>query len=648
MGNLTIEQRRLIVVIKIKTVALFLLIYLYGVYSYRTFNPEWENLDGKVFFWISEVGMNLSVFLSVWLIFKSKWQTERIFAFSITLADIWIFLILFSLNLVVTPRYLLSALDGDEVSYAKYSISPVEKAVDIVLSTEFYELQPSILIQTTLAMLLILIALCALKCSRAERTTIALVIILIIILLLRIFNRFVIGFDNENTEPLLLGFQIGISLIGFSDLTFRISALVIHCIAITICIRVLIKYSLFSKQAVIIGTVLFSLLPNIISVAFTVYHGNTAMYIVIIGLALIKYFRGFPDVIWGRLFWAFSSLALLISISTFPIVCAFAVSLIKRRGLRSFLEDAKQNIDILSLLIPFSIGHLFRLIKLRHVMYTVEKSGEETGRSIIEKMFLNVQSLLTSLSAPILIFAIIGLYVLLIRDKKIILPFVVFLILSQVAFSVFTVEASMGVTRYVNQWFVPFALFGLIGLVDNLIKLRMCAFRIFNAVGLFLLALLIFIEIKNFNNLISQYDKYYTPKKQFVGIRDWLPKEMIWNLAANPYKNDWIGKEDCILVATPHWRGIPLLMSGSNWNDYKKNIGLYNKESLNDLQFYEYLDDTSKLLAPPQLKTDCVLIAFAPNRELVEQKLTEVGFEVTNSSISSNGIKVSRMVRIKK
>ena len=115
MGNLTIEQRRLIVVIKIKTVALFLLIYLYGVYSYRTFNPEWENLDGKVFFWISEVGMNLSVFVSVWLIFKSKWQTERIFAFSITLADIWIFLILFSLNLVVTPRYLLSALDGDEV-----------------------------------------------------------------------------------------------------------------------------------------------------------------------------------------------------------------------------------------------------------------------------------------------------------------------------------------------------------------------------------------------------------------------------------------------------------------------------------------------------------------------------------------------------
>jgi len=648
MRYLTVEQRRLRVEIKIKTVALFLLIYLYGVYSYRTFNPEWENLDGKMFFWISEITMNLSVVVSAWLIIKPKSQAEKIFAFSITLADIRIFLILFSLNLVVTPRYLLSDLDGDEVSYAKYSIFPVEKAVDIVLSNGLYELRPSILIQTTLAMLLILIALCALKCSRSERTTIALVIIFAIILILRVFNRFIIGFDNENTEPFLLGFQIGISLIGFSDLAFRVSALVIHCIAITICVRVLSKYTSFSKQAVIFGTILFSLLPNIISVAFTVYHGNIAMYIVIIGLVLIKYFGGFPDVIWGRIFWAFSSLALLTSISTFPIVCALAVSLIRRRGLRSFLEDAKQNIDILSLLIPFSIGHSFRLIKLGHVMHTLEKSGEETGRSIIEKMFINVQSIPSSLSAPVLIVTIIGLYALLIRDKKVVLPFVVFLSLSQVAFSVFTVEASIGVTRYVNQWFVPFALFGLIGLVDNLIKLRMCAFRSFNAVLLFLLALLIFIEIKNFNNLISQYDKYYTPKKQFVGIRDWLPKEMIWNLAANPYKNDWIGKEDCILVATPHWRGIPLLMSGSNWNDYKKNIGLYNKESLNDLQFYEYLDDTSKLLAPSQLKTDCVLIAFAPNRELVEQKLTEVGFEVTNSSISSNGIKVSRMVRIKK
>lgn len=620
-------------------------IYLYGLYSYRTFNPIWENLDGKIFFWLSEITMLISVAVAALVLSKSRRKSEESFNLKLKMEDFLIWLFFIFLNLLLYMNYLHVGLYGDEVSYAKYTVMPFEAPLIWINNLLGRDISASSMIQVSFILIgtiasLIIYLIRTLKHRFEFSPTWTLVFLLSIVICLRVYNRVKVGFDNENTEPFLILYQTGIMLFGFSDIAFRITSLICHCIFFTYVTKNLLKYTSCSYLEAICGVSFFMILPSVASLGFTVYHGNAAFYFNLMGLIWIMFFEKAKltqlQVI------VFSVVAILTSLSTFPIVGALLARNYRSNLSRiQIIDSMKVNLHYLILLLPFVVGHFFRIIKLRHVSQSITETEVGLGRNFGEKLLLNFDSVFTNYTIPSLVLSLCGiLFCLFFGNRLVVFMLLLFISLSQLVFSIFTVEASMGVTRYSNQWFLPFAFFAILYSLRFTRSLKIWP----KSVSIVLICCagvsLVSKDVYDFRKMISNYSDYFVAKKQYTGIRDETPKNLTWNLNSNAYAGKVSQLPSCLWIGTPSWRGVPTLLSGASWKEYLDNVAMYDQEQLTTLQFFEYINEETNVGQPPQLNTKCVFLTFHPHRTLVEQSLKILGFSLRSRDVSRNGILV--------
>jgi len=623
----------------------FLFCYHFGLYGFRTFNPEWQNLDGKVFFWLSELLMYASIPCALVLFFLNTRANNR-FKLVFSFRDIVFFFSLVVTKLILYKDYLVSSLVGDELYYAEYSIAPV-KSIVFPLSQAFsLDLPVDLSFRFGILSILALIYFLVRKISLSKTTVFVKVLTLTsMIFILRLFNRFVFKNDIENTEPFLISYQLGIVFFGFNELSFRFSSLFIQSFYLTLLAKLLVKSGIVREKFSSTSVFLFSLLPPVASAAFTVYHGNMGFYISSIGLMLLLLHEELRTVPKARVFVLFGTLSILTTLSAIPIVFSIFVFYAKGNLFAFFGKVTRQAGDIICLLIPFCVGHLFRLVKLKHVEFTLNEIGQGNQQSIFEKVYISNSSILRSFSLIFVLLGLIGILISLHLAKRNIRGLVVYLLGSQIAFSVFPVGVSLGVNQYNIQWLGPFVFVSILSIFLLLSRVEKLLYKL----GLFFLTLtLIFVlvvDIDRFRNQLSNYESKTILKEQYASIRDWTPKNFIWGMNSNPHSITWTIEEECLFIGAQNSPGMSRLIAGSSFNDYANNLKLREAEGRESLEYFEYLDPTSIQIEPRNLKTNCVFTSYHPHRILIENQLIELGFFKAQSQRHVNGIKVAQWIR---
>jgi len=623
----------------------FLFCYHFGLYGFRTFNPEWQNLDGKVFFWLSELLMYASIPCALVLFFSNS-RANSEFKLVFSLRDIALLFSLIVTRLFLYKDYLVSSLVGDELSYAKYSIAPVESIVFPLSQAFSLNLHVDLSFRFGILFTLVLIYYLVRKVSLSKATVFLKVMTLTsVTFILRGFSRLVFENDIENTEPFLIGYQLGIIIFGFNEFGFRLSSLIMQSLFFMLLAKLLVKSQVVSQKFCHLSVLLFSLIPPVTSAAFTVYHGNVAFYVNLIGLMLLIFHGTFSTILEPRLLVLFGTLSILISLSTIPIIVSIFV-LYARRNIFVFLKKIiRHGADIVCLLIPFCVGHFFRLVKLKHVEFTLNEIGQGNPQSFFEKIYINMFSVFKSFSLVFVVLGFIGILIALHLAKQNINGIIVYILTSQIAFSLFPVAAGLGVSAYSIQWLGPFVFVSILFILLLVHTVSKILYKLGLLVLTSSLICLLVVDIDRFRSQLSDYELATILKPQYASIRDWAPKNFIWGMNANPHSIAWTKEDECLLIGVPNSPGISRVIAGSSFDDYANDLKLRQAEGRDVLEYFEYLDPKLSQEEPGNLKANCVFTSYHPYRILIEHKLMELGFFKAQSQMHVNGITVAKWIR---
>lgn len=98
--------------------------------------PIWGNLDGKIFFWLAQGSLIVS--LGLILFAQHKVSNSRInekkFTLILKIEDIYVLSVFIVVLVVLNFRGISYDLEGDETSYAGYTVFHFEKLLKITFS----------------------------------------------------------------------------------------------------------------------------------------------------------------------------------------------------------------------------------------------------------------------------------------------------------------------------------------------------------------------------------------------------------------------------------------------------------------------------------------------------------------------------------
>ena len=248
--------------------------YIYGIYGFNKIDPIWGNLDGKIFYIVSQTVILLSIFLVFFnqIRFLSN-QKERKDYFIIDQRQILYFMLFTTFFLALNGSALKIDLYGDETAYAKYSYWHFETITNVLLSRFPYleDVKQNTLIQL-IGLAVVALSIIIVRFLMKLPLKSFYFIIIISTMTFRILNLLFFKFENENPEPFLILHQGFLSIFGINSLSFRLGTVLIFVIfSVTLLneVKKLVNNTLLS----LIATLTFLSTPLMLTISTKLDHG---------------------------------------------------------------------------------------------------------------------------------------------------------------------------------------------------------------------------------------------------------------------------------------------------------------------------------------------------------------------------------------
>ena len=608
-----------------RIVALFFL-YIYGIYGFSKVTPTWENLDGKVFY----IGSQTAIHLSIALVFfyQIKFLSDKIEnKVNIVLSKFQIASFLIFIIFYISLNYSALKLDlyGDETSYAKYAYLHLEKISNLALmgneSLEDFKLRALIQIVGIIVLIVSLIAIFYLMKLPIRIFYYSLILLTICF---RLINLEFFKFEDENSQPFLIIYQIFISIFGLNSFSFRLGSIFIFAIFSAVLLNEINKL-LKNTIASLIVSIGFLSTPIILTMSTKIDHGMFTFFTCC--FVLLWWIGGWEKSIFDRKIFVLSSIYLSLTnlIIILILVVTLALNNYRTKKIR-FKQIKLSQLGILVYVLPFLTIHFFRVVKSMHI--TNQMNSDEIP-SFMERIALTWSGIYTFADKHVLIIILIGVMsFMLIKHGgfNFIFVFLIFL-----AFASLTAPGALGWNRYYLEWLVPFALFLYVKIfrIKKIIPVLMSIFLILVSminVNLFI----------NFSKNFANFDNFVVQEKWNIASSNIQPTNIIW---PGTYYEEILEeskliskKSECLIVGN-FWSAVPETLSGYSVKairDIQPNYD-FNRKTLDELMFYK-----ANVKEIDLSSIDCVYIVAAVNKFQLHNYLTNRGWSSTQAQIKNS------------
>jgi hypothetical protein len=610
---------------------LFIFLYLFGFYGYGTIEPIWQNLDGLVFYWITQI----LTYTSIAIVILSQYRTsvkeinKKRFRIELSRNDQAAFLIYFVLLCLVNFRSLNDDLSGDETSWAGYVVHHFDKLLYKFPSTDINNFKASQIYQLLIFITIIVILMIWKIISKLSWKNV-IIILAVFTILLRFLNETIFKLTTSNltyTDPFYVFYQVGISILGFSSTTFRITNLIVFSSFMLILHLILNRLHGYSFIKSSLATSLIVSVPLVLSVSTKVDHIVYAYFAQTILMIAILSPKPLPKkfiAIFVVLCVYFSLVNLMI---LFSLLLYFLLSEKRRNEIRQHILSEWQ---IYIYLLPQVAVHFPRLVKNYHLQPLITGYVYIPYSERFEKLF---QNLLTASNLYIFILAVIGFIIFPKRqlNRSFILIFFIVSLLVQTTFA----SSALGQSRYALQ--VLYCYFTV-----TVIQLLRYSYKRVVYIGLILLNVANYISFISYQESFSSFDK-------FVRINQWniekdqtssnTAKNVIWPAAAygNYIKNYEATSaiNSCVLVGL-YYETIPYALAGQTVN----SLRIYKEILLNFRSENSKFADYSPGKSFSYDYTKCIIISQSYYKEELVSYLVSQGWYIDSTETSGNGIKI--------
>ena len=612
---------------------LFMFIYCFGLYSFRKIEPVWANTDGLVFFWITQT--TLAGSLLAIILFQLRVKKSNLIKHTLTIIlkteDIFVYISIIFYLLIVNYALIKNDLFGDELSYAKYSIWHFEYLIRIFPRNIISNYSGSILLQLTI-LLAILFTIHTVKIFKKFAYQKIVYASLIATILLRIANEAVFKFDNLNTEPLTVFYQISIPLFGFNSLSFRITSVVVYSGFMFLIYIISNRYLVMNKLNSILISFTIGSIPLGLSASTKIDHGVYSFFATSILLLSLFSKRKVPE----ALISFFLVCSVFFSLTNFSLIAFLIISFLRTSKQRKqLIKHIINESSIYIFLLPQITMHFLRVIRDMHLAPYITNykpvSIYDRVRFTYDAIFTGTEKYITLMVFLSIIFSIVNS-----SSRK--FNLFLFLVISFFMQAILVNSGAIGWNRYTLQWFYPFYFIVILFLLMS---------SYFKSAKYLVVAILISINtfsFANFSKSYNNFDKYIVDNKWNYNLTiQSQPKNVIWPPGAfesfiNEQNNNQ--KNDCVIVGFTS-AGIPELLSGSTYYTLR--------EKLQDYSFSRKFRDSLTFFAPGQTidkaAVNCVVISNHFYKDSLVQTLLLDGWRISKTFNSDNGIRLYEMLK---
>jgi len=632
MGSL--RNFRLKIPISLYHLFMFLFVYFFGFYAIGSVEPIWRNLDGKIFFWLTQGSLIASFILVMFA--QNKLSNHKIeekkFTLILNIRDLYAVVTSMVLLVALNFRGINNDLEGDETSYAGYTVFHLEKILKNSAFAFLNDFEEAYILQSLLLVFFILSALAIKKSLKFEWKTLV-ILSAFLLLFLRIVNDLYFNLNTSilpYTDLTLIINQIGVSFFGFNSMSFRISQLIAYVFFMLALYQIFIRFYTFSFTKSLFMVFVIVSAPLALSISTIIDVGKFSYFVQVIFMLFLLS----PKIIPTRFIAPFLVLSVYLRLTNITILIAlllyFAAS--KERILKLKKHISEEWI-IYTYLVPLFSINIVRIIKEFHY-----GTSRPSFMPYDERLLFIMRSFLTSSD-----FYILGIFVfsLILFPKKdrIGQSFIlIFLVINLIVFTFFTYPTALGHNRFILQIFYPFLVIFLVQLFESKLFSKKIAYLV--ASCLLLVNLFTFIV---YQNRVNNFDK-------FIQVNNWnynkdftrQPRYVIWPSTAygNYMKNHepTTSSNACILIGF-YYESIPYVLAGIKHGSLNKVDAIFSRPDYRLFREQALTFEPGKsLYLPDHIK--CIIISnIYYKRELVDYLISR-NWSILFEEKSNNGIRI--------
>ena len=615
---------------------LFLFVYFFGFYAIGSMEPIWGNLDGKIFFWLAQGSLFVSLGLIIFVQHKvsNSRIIEKKFTLILKIEDVYVLSIFIVVIVVLNFRGISYDLEGDETSYAGYTVFHFEKLLRNNVFAFLNNFKESYILQSLLLILFILSVLIAKRLSKLKWKML-LNIAGFLVLFLRILNDTKFKLNTSilpYTDPTLIVNQIGVSFFGFNSTGFRISQLLAYAFFMLVLHQIFTKYYDFNYVKSLFLVIVIVSAPLALSISTKLDLGKFSYFAqTIFVLCLLS-----PKVIPTRFIASFLVLSVYLRLTNITIIISLLLYFIlSKERISKLKRHILEEWTIYIYLLPLFSINIFRIIKDFHLRPLM------TGYVHIpydERLLMILRSFFTSSDLYILLIFVFSL--IMFPQKQIVGRnfILIFLGITLVTFTFFTVPTALGHNRFILQIFYPFLTIFLVQLFVS--KFLSKKFAYLAASFLLVLNSSLFII---YQERINDFDKF-TEIHKWNFNKDFVkqPKYVIWpSTAYGNYMKNYepeLSSNACILVGF-YYESMPYVLAGSKHGSLQKVNAIF---SSSDYRFFREQSLTfepgKSLYLPDNIK--CIMISNIYYKNELVNYLISNAWRIVSQEKTKNGISI--------
>lgn len=615
---------------------LFLFIYFFGFYAIGSMEPIWRNLDGKIFFLLAQGSLIASLILIIFAQHKvsnSKINDKK-FKLIIKIQDIYVLLVFIMVLVVLNFRGISYDLEGDETSYAGYTVFHFEKLLKNNIFAFLNSFKESTVLQILLLTFFTLSVLLTKRLSRIKWRNL-LNISGLLVLFFRILND---AYFNLNTSILpytdatLIVNQIGVSFFGFNSLGFRISQLLAYAFFMLVLYQIFIRYYGLNYAKSLLMVIIIVSAPLALSISTKIDIGKFSYFFqTIFLLGLLS-----PKVIPTRFIAPFLVLSVYLRLTNITIIISLLLYFIlSKAGISKLKKHILEEWTIYIYLLPLFSINIVRIIKDFHL------GPLHTGYVYIpydERLLIILRSFFTS--SDLYVLGIFVFSLIMFPQKQIVSRYFIFIFLgvTLLTFTFFTVPTALGHNRFILQIFYPF----LTVFVVRLFVSKFLSKKFFYLVAscLILLNSSVFII---FQERINNFDEF-TKINKWNHSKDFVkqPKYVIWPSTSygNYMKNyePMTSSNACILIGF-YYESIPYVLAGIKHGPLQKVDAIFASP---DYRFFREraltFEPGKSLYLPDSIR--CIIVSNIYYKSEFVNYLISKDWRIVNQEKANNGISI--------
>jgi len=629
-----LKKTRINLSISVYHLFLFIYVYFFGFFAIGAMEPIWGNLDGKVFFWLAQSSLVISLGLILFAQYKvSDFKiNQKKYNLELTMRDISALVLFIVILILINFRGLNYDLEGDETSYAGYTVFHLEK----LLSNNFFTFLGSFKESNILQSLSLIFTIsCALILKKASILSWKVLINIagVLIVFFRISNDTKFNLNTSMlpyTDPTILFNQIGISFFGFNSLSFRITQLLVFSVFMLTLHLIFTRNFDFNYVKSICLTIVIASAPLALSISTKIDLGKFVYFAQIIFILFLISPKPAPS----RFVATFIVLSVYLRLTNITIIISLLLYFIlSKNRLKMLKKHFQEEWTIYIYLLPQVSINMFRIIKDFHLRPLM---GNYVYIPYDERLQIILKSFFTS--SDIYILAIFILSLIFFPKKQLIHRNFLFIYvgITLLTYTIFIVPTALGHNRYVLQIFYPFLVIFLVQLFMIELFAKKFAYIV--------LSLLLFLNLFTF----TTYQEKINSFDEFVKINKWnfnkdfvkQPKNVIWPSTAygNYIKNNEPTSTSsvCVLVGF-YYESMPYVLAGNKHNSLQKINSIFLRPDYRNLREQILTYEPGKSLYLPK-NIECVIISNIYYKSELVSHLVSNGWYIFSKEISSNGI----------